>query len=58
MSSFEDIFGRAKAKWPGIRLDQITIEAEYIRTKCLGYDQYDPSDYNTFIVIRRVPRND
>ena len=32
--------------------DKLHISAEYIHCDCLGYDQYDPGDYNNFIKIR------
>ena len=41
-------------KWGQLSLDEIRIEAEYIHTSCLTYDQYDPSDYTNFLVIRRI----
>ena len=31
-----------------------SIEAEYIHTNCLGYDQHVPSDYTNYIVIRNL----
>lgn len=34
-------------------IETVTIEAEHIHTNCLGYDQYDPSDYTNFFVIRQ-----
>ena len=34
-------------------LDQFTIGAEKIQTRCIGFDMYDPDDYDNFIVICR-----
>ena len=36
-----------------INMADLSIEAEYIHTECLGYDLYDPSDYTRFLVIRK-----
>lgn len=38
---------------PNNVLDQFSIGAEHIHTDCIGYDQYDPSDWTNFIVIKR-----
>lgn len=32
----------------------INISTEYIHTSCLGYDEYDPSDYSNYLCISRV----
>jgi len=50
----EDILSRISKKWPGAKLSEISIEADYIHTKCLGYDLYDPGDYTKFLLIKRV----
>lgn len=34
-------------------LQDVTISAEYIHTRCLTYDMYDPFDYTCFIVARK-----
>lgn len=31
--------------------EKIKVTAEYIHTKCITYDLYDPSDYTNFISI-------
>ena len=51
-NSLQDIIDRAKDKWgEDIDLDNISITSEKIHTHCLGYDQYDPSDYTDFIIV-------
>lgn len=35
-------------------LDNIAISAEHIQTRCIGYDIYDPDDYDDFIVMERL----
>ncbi len=35
----------------------IKIQAEWIHTRCLGYDLYDPSDYTAYIVISLVDKD-
>lgn len=52
-SDMEDILARIEAKWPGAKMADITIEADYIQTHCLGYDLYDSGDYTKFILITR-----
>jgi hypothetical protein len=43
-----------QAKWPGVSLENVTITSEYINTRYITYDIYDPSDYDEFIVITKV----
>ena len=50
----KEILERIQKKWPGATPEQITIDTDRFQTKCIGYDLYDPSDYTTFIVIRRI----
>lgn len=39
---------------PEVTLGKIKIEAEYIHTNCLTYDQYDAGDWTNFIVVSIV----
>lgn len=48
---FNDIWEMAQERWPGITAKELRLEAEHIQTHCLGFDQYDPSDYTNFVVI-------
>ena len=50
-----EIQSRIDEKWPGVSSENIVMSAEYIHTDCLTYDLYDPMDYTTFIIIRRLP---
>ena len=43
----------ADCNWPGIPFDMIDIDTEYIQTRHIGYDLYDPSDYDTFITLTK-----
>jgi len=38
------------------KLEEFTIEAEYIHTNCLWYDCYDSSDYTNFLHIERIKK--
>ena len=49
-----EIITMIEEKWPGVTLDQIWIECEYVQTSHIGYDLYDPTDYDTYIVVRRL----
>jgi hypothetical protein len=49
--TLDRIFELAEEKWPGIKLNQIRIEAEHIQTDCLGYDRYDSGDYTNYLSI-------
>ncbi len=51
--TLESILELIQEKWPGVTFENIEISTEYIQTKCLTYDLYDPSDYTNFIIIRR-----
>ena len=33
------------------KFDKVTISAEKIQICCFGYDQYDPNDYEDYIVV-------
>jgi len=48
-----EILETIKEKWPDTSLDDISIEAMYFHTHCIGYDLYDPGDYTNFLCIRR-----
>lgn len=49
-----DILDKVRAHFgDDINFDDLTINAEHIHTRCLGYDLYDPSDYDEFIVITK-----
>jgi len=46
----------AREKWGvDIDIEKLGIEAEYIHTDCLGYDSYDPFDYNCYLRIQYIP---
>ena len=47
----KEILGKIQAKWPGIKLEEFEMEAEYTHTSCLTYDLYDSSDYTNFLCI-------
>lgn len=36
-----------------ICFDDLTVNAEHVHTRCLGYDLYDPTDYDDYVVITR-----
>lgn len=51
-TSLEEIIERARVKWgSATKIEDLYIKAEYIHTRCLGYDRYDPSDYDCYLVI-------
>jgi hypothetical protein len=52
-----DILNKAVKKWPLIEMSEIEIEADYIHTDCIGYDQYDAGDYTKYLRISRVAKN-
>lgn len=41
---------------PELALNEISIGAEHIHTRCLGHDQHDPTDHTNFLVITRNPQ--
>jgi hypothetical protein len=49
-----EIIQKIEEKWPGATLDQIWIDADYVQTSHIGYDLYDPTDYDTYLVVRRM----
>lgn len=51
-SSLSNIIDLVKEKWgEDTDLDDVTIESEYIHTRCINYDLYDSSDYDEYIVV-------
>lgn len=53
-TSLAEILESIKTRWPNISMTEISIQAEYIHTHCLGYDLYDSSDYTNFVVVRKT----
>jgi len=54
-SSLSDLITQIREHFgPDISFDDITITPEYIHTRCLTYDCYDRSDYDNYLVIRRI----
>jgi len=51
--SLELILAEIKDKWPGYKIEDITISSEWIQTECLTYDLYCPGDYTQFLVITK-----
>ena len=50
--TFSDLIEMAKNYFgAGVNLDQLKITSEYIHTRCITYDLYDPNDYDNYIVI-------
>jgi hypothetical protein len=53
--SLEEILERARDHFGAdVDLSTLTIEAEHIHTRCLGFDQYDGGDWDDFIVITKI----
>lgn len=40
-----------KEKWGDVDFDNIRVDPQYIHTRCLGYDLYDASDFDNYLVI-------
>jgi len=47
------LLNKIREKWPDANLDEVTITAEHIHTRCLTYDLYSHSDYDDFLLIER-----
>lgn len=45
--SIRDHFGE------DIDFDTLSIASEYIHTRCITYDLYDPADYDNYLVVSR-----
>jgi hypothetical protein len=53
----DDLIERIQHHWKledGFKLSDFTITSDYKHTRCLGYDLYDPADYDTVIHIKKV----
>jgi hypothetical protein len=54
--TLSEIHEKCKEKWGAdIQMEDISITSEYIHTRCLGYDLYDSSDYENFLVLSYDP---
>ncbi len=52
--SITDLLEVAQAHFgEDITVDELSIEADYIHTRCITYDRYDSSDYDNYIIIRK-----
>lgn len=50
--SISDVIDAVKEYFgPSINMDDVTITGEYIHARCLTYDRYDPTDYDTYLVV-------
>ncbi|AUR84706.1 hypothetical protein NVP1063O_039 [Vibrio phage 1.063.O._10N.261.45.C7] len=49
------ILDQIKEKWGDVDFSCIEIEPENIHTRCLGYDLYDSSDYDDYLVVTYTP---
>lgn len=56
--TISELIEKAKEKWPDATLEDISIHSSFIHTSCLGYDQFDRSDYTEFLIIKFVKRTD
>lgn len=51
---FDDLFQRMRNHFgPDINFSDFCIGPEYVHTRCLTYDCYDPTDYTTYLRITR-----
>lgn len=48
---FSEIWKAAREKWPGIKMEEITITPEHIHTNCIYFDAYDGADWTNFLHI-------
>lgn len=52
--SMSELISHCKAHFgEDISTNDLKITSEYIHTRCIGYDLYDPSDYDCYLVIRK-----
>lgn len=52
-TSMSDLLSKAHAKWPDGFAD-LVVSAEYIHTRSITYDLYDPTDYDCFLLVTRI----
>ncbi len=48
------LLNKIREKWPDANLDDLTITAQHIHTRCLTYDLHDGRDYDDFLLIERT----
>lgn len=52
--SFSEISSTISEKFGDVSPNDIYISAEHIHTSCLTHDRYDPYDYTTFTIIKKM----
>lgn len=48
----EELVDKIKEYWPNADLANVMIDVEEIQVAGFGYDQYDPSDYVEYYVLK------
>lgn len=54
--TLHDLFTKSMEAWPGTFFRDVNIEYLHEQFKCFGYDQYDPSDWKDYIILRKVTK--
>lgn len=53
-ASLADIIERAKQHFgEDIEFDDLSVGREHFHARCIGYDLYDPADYDDYIYITK-----
>ena len=51
--SFKQLHEFVKEKFPDTPLENLTIDVAEIQIDCFDYDQYDPMDFENYIIIEK-----
>jgi hypothetical protein len=54
--NFGDVIEHVRAKWPNVRIEDLTISSEHIQTSNLSHDpyaEYSPADHTNFIKVTK-----
>lgn len=53
--TMDELLEKIQNHFGDVSMSNLAISSEYIHTRCITYDKYDPGDYDNFIVIERIP---
>lgn len=52
--SFQDVLDKINEVLPGVPFEDIAVEYSHEQFRCFGYDQYDPTDWKDYIILRKT----
>lgn len=54
--TLHDLFTKSMEAWLGTFFNDVAVEYQHEQFQHFGYDQYDPSDWKDYIILRKVTK--